>query len=137
MRTIILTMLTAALAGCGPMGLQHAESTPFSGNRLANTLAGRGAGLPLTCLPTGPQWRSDSLQDGRIAYRSGRQLYVGTFAGRCSQLGRPGVVMVTKARQNGICRGDVAEFVDSSTGIPRGVCFFGPFIPYDLGRKFR
>lgn len=137
MRSIIVTILTAALAGCGPMGLQQAETTRFSGNRLANTLAGRAAGLPLTCLPASRQWSSETLDGGGIAYRSGRQIYVGTFEGGCSQYGQPGYVLVTKVRgSTGMCQGDIARIMNSS-GMIVGSCVVGPFIPYGLGSKWR
>ena len=65
MRTIAVNILTAAVASCGPMGLEQRDSTPFSGN-LANTLTGGAAGLPLTCLPAGCQWHSQSLEKAAL-----------------------------------------------------------------------
>jgi hypothetical protein len=138
MRTILVTIVAAALAGCGPMGLQQVGSTPFSGNRLADTLSGKGAGMPLSCLPAGRHWQSQSLDGGGIAYRSGRQAYVQTFEGGCSQYDQPGTVLVTKVRGNGgMCQGDFAQIIDTSSGMNVGTCVIGPFIPYELGRKFR
>ena len=139
MRTITLTILTAALIGCGSpsaTGLQHAGSTPFGGNRLANTLAGKGAGLPMTCLPSG-RWTSQSLEGGGFAFQSGRQVFVGTFVGGCPQAEQPGIVMVSKGIGPSACEGDFVQAVDSSTGRTLGHCVMGPFIPYELGRKWQ
>jgi hypothetical protein len=139
MRKLILLAAAAGLASCtqSPMELQHAGKNPFTGGKsLSNTLAGRGAGLPLNCLPTSGRWRSQSLGDGGLAYRSGGQTYVATFEGGCANLNRIGVVMVTQAGRGGMCQGDTVELIDRSTGMSRGSCRFGPFVPRGFGSKF-
>ena len=135
MRTIIVTILTVALASCAPMGLQQAESKPFGSNRLVDTLAGRAAGSPLTCLPSGRQWRSQTLHGGGMLYRSGGQTYVGTFQGGCPDYGRFGVVATT--RGNSMCAGDAVELRDTVTRRNLGLCVIGPFMPYGIGSKLR
>lgn len=139
MRRMILVIITAALAGCGPTSLQQSGTTPFSGSRLADTLSGRGVGLPMTCLPAGRRWTSHSLDDGGIAYRSGRQTFVGTLQGGsdCSKVGRVGYTLVTRARGGGMCAGDIAQVMDTSTRMIVAHCVYGPFIPYELGHKWR
>jgi hypothetical protein len=119
------------------MGLQQAGTGPFSGNRLANTLSGNAPGSPVSCLPSTHSWTSENLGGGSIAYRSGSRVYIGTFEGGCSRHGRMGYTMVTRARGMGMCQGDIAHIVDTSTGMTVGSCVVGPFIPYDLGRKWR
>ena len=137
MRTTIVTILAAVLAGCGgPMGLHQAGTTTIGGKRLADALTGRAAGSPLSCLPSGRHWTNQASVDGGIAFTSGRQTYVATFGHGCRQLGRPGTALVTRSRGRGMCQGDIAPIVDTSTGITVGSCVIGPFIPYNLGRKW-
>ena len=137
-RTIII-IVAAALAGCGAKSLHQSGTTPFNGRALADTLSGRGAGLPMNCLPAGRRWTSHTLDGGGIAYRSGGQIYVGTFQGGsdCSRVGRVGYTLITRPLAGGLCAGDIADVMDTSTRMIVGHCTYGPFMPYGLGQKWR
>lgn len=135
MRMTVAIICAAALAACGPRTLQQTGTGSLGANRLADALAGRAAGTPRTCLPAGPMWTSESLRDGTIAFRRGNQFYLSTFQGGCSQLGRPGYALVTTVRGPGMCSGDIARIMDTSTGMVVGHCVLGPFVPYrPMGR---
>jgi hypothetical protein len=139
MRTITVTILAVALMGCGGPGvtsLQHATSTPMGGNRIANALTGMAPGSPRSCLPTG-RWTTETLGGGALAFRDGSQLFIGSFVGGCPQSEQPGVVLVSKGMGPSACEGDFVQAVDASSGQTYGHCVMGPFIPYQLGRKFQ
>ncbi len=137
MRTMVPIILTATLAACSPTAnLQQAGTAPMGTNRLADMLSGRAAGSAVSCLPAGRQWETASV-DGAITFRRGSQLYVGTFeGGGCRWYGRPGYALVTRHRGPGLCRGDIAWIMHSSTGEIVGSCMVGPFVPYSAVSKW-
>ena len=135
MRAIIFTIVAAALAGCGPSSLHQTGTSPMGGTRLADALAGRAAGSPLSCLPIVQGWRAEPVEGSALAFRSGSRRYVSSFRGGCPQAGRHGYAVVTTDRGHGLCSGDHAKVVDTSTGMIVDQCIVGPFIPYEaLGK---
>jgi hypothetical protein len=95
-------------------------------------LVGKVAQAPISCLP---HYRSGDMRvidDNTIAFRDGTaRTYIAHMQGGCSNLGFGHYALVT--RQYGsadLCRGDIAQVVDTLSRITVGSCVFGDFVPY-------
>ena len=133
MRSMSLLLLTAALGACatGPEPGRSAEAQAH----LDQLLAGKVAARPISCLP---HYRANDMiviDDGTVAFKSGRTIYRNDFqGGSCPQLGQVNFALVTKTLGSDLCRGDVAEVRDLSAGISVGSCVLGDFVPYSPPR---
>ena len=120
----------AMLASCSTSPVQEVRS-PRAQKELADALAGRIAGKPVTCLPS---YRADDMQiidDWTILFRDGRTVYVQNPRGGCSGIGSRRNVLVTRLwGTNQLCSGDISHLVDPSSGIGGGACVFSDFVPY-------
>ena len=132
LRTTLIAAAAAMLAGsCTTSTVQQAR-TPKAEQRLAEAIAGRVAGEPVSCMPN---YRSATqmqiIDDNTLIFHDGNTVYVQNPPGGCRGLGIGGYTLVT--RQFGasqICEGDINNLVDLRTGMIGGSCVFGPFIPY-------
>jgi hypothetical protein len=132
MRLISLLMLSAVLASCTTAPPTPAMRTAAKQREFEILLAGKTAQPPISCLP---HYRSGDMRvidDETIAFRDGRKrTYVVHMRGGCNELGSGHYALVT--RQVGsadLCRGDIAQVVDTLNGITVGSCVFGDFVPY-------
>ena len=129
-KLIVGLSIAAALAGCSTAPVQQARSARAE-RELADALAGRVAGKPVTCLPN---YRADNMQiidDWTILFRDGRTVYVQNPRGGCPGIGSRRNVLVTRLwGSNQLCSGDISHLVDPSSGIGGGACVFSEFVPY-------
>ena len=129
MRAIPLLLAAAALTGCvtqPPPATRSAEAQA----EFQKLTAGKVAGPAITCLPS---YRSDdmvTIDDGTVAFKNGRTVYVNHLLGECSGLKSGFYTLVTRSSGSGLCRGDIARVADVSTGMIVGSCAVGEFIPY-------
>ena len=131
MRGIALLLIGATLASCAvapqPGRSARAES------RFQQLLAGKVAGPAVSCLPS---YRANDMvviDDQTIAFRDGsRRVYVANLSHSCSNLGSGHYALVTKRYGgSGLCRGDIGQVADLTSGITVGSCVFGDFTPYE------
>jgi hypothetical protein len=133
MRGIGLLLVMASLGACatGPQPARSAQAE----NHLQKLLAGRVAGPPVACLS---DYRTQNLvviDDRTILYRDGRTYYRNDFNGGACENLRIGNALVTKRfGGTGLCRGDIAQVVDFSSGFTVGSCQMGDFVPYTKPR---
>ena len=134
MRGIALLLIATTLASCAaapqPGRSAKAES------RLQNLLAGKVAGPAVSCLPS---YRADDMvviDDQTIAFREGgRRVWVSNLSHSCSNLGSGNYALVTKRYGgSGLCRGDIGQVADLTSGMTVGSCVFGDFTPYEATR---
>lgn len=132
MRSITLLLTAAALAGCAtaPPPGRTAEAEAH----LQKLLANRVPSQPMSCLP---HYRADNMvviDDNTVVFRDGRTVYRNDFqGGTCSRLGSGFYALLTKTYGGtGLCRGDIASVVDTSTGMHVGSCVLGDFVPYRM-----
>lgn len=125
----ILLSAAAALGAC--------TSTPDPGRaqrdsaKLQQALAGRAAGGPVTCLPAYRSRDMTVLDNGTLLFRDGRTVWVNQLAQGCARAGSLGYAMVTRNfGGTGLCRGDIVQLVDTSSGMFGGSCTVGDFVPY-------
>ncbi len=128
-----LTIVTAAvgLAACATAP-QPADRSPEAQRELARYLSGRTAGQPQSCLPTFRSQDMVVVDERTILYRDGsNRVWRNEMNGPCSGLGRPGTAIVTRQfGGGGLCRGEIAQIVDTAAGFTVGSCSFGDFVPY-------
>lgn len=134
MRHIALILAGAGLAACTTAPAPPTRSAQSQG-LYEQLLAGKTAGAPVSCLPPFQANDMRAIDDQTAIFRvSGNKLYVAHFAGSCSNLGEPGYALVTKLRGSStLCRGDISQMVQTSTGAFYGSCVVDSFIPYTAG----
>lgn len=135
MRCMSLLLLTAALGACttGPQPGRSAEAEAH----LQQLLAGKVAARPISCLA---HYRSNDMvviDDNTVVFKNGRTVYRNDFqGGACANLGRGFYALVTRTSGGlGLCRGDIAEILDTSSGMTVGSCVLGDFVPYAAPRS--
>ncbi|WP_309661101.1 hypothetical protein [Sphingomonas sp.] len=130
MRSLSLLILTVAIGGCAPV--QPVERSPQADAHLQSLLAGRTASPPISCLS---DYRSNDMvviDDSTVLFRDGRTVYRNDFqGGSCNHLGSGFFALLTRRTGGiGLCRGDIAEVIDTGTGMTVGSCVIGDFVPY-------
>lgn len=133
MRTLIgTTALAATLAGCMMATVPQGQRSLRAQQTLDRYLTGKVAGRPQSCLP---HYRAEDMvvvDDRTILFRDGsNRIWRNDPVGGCNGLGRPGTALVTRSfGGTGLCRGEIAQVVDTSAGFAVGSCSFGDFVPY-------
>ena len=130
-RLLAAALTTTGLVACAGQPMV-ADRDPRGEARLAQALAGKVAGKPITCLPSYRTNQMEVIDRDTILYRDGRTSYVQHTNGHCYPNGpRGGYYLVTRSfGSSGLCRGDIAQVVDSSSRSFAGSCSFNEFIPY-------
>ena len=72
------------------------------------------------------------IDENTILFRDGaNRVWRTEMRGPCNGLGRPGTALLTKQYgSSGLCSGEIAQVVDTSTGSPIGSCVLSDFVPY-------
>lgn len=97
--------------------------------QLDRLLAGRTAGQPVDCINLFPTTRSTTIERQTVVYEVAGTRYVARFAQGCPELGDNRVI-VTRTPSSQLCRGDIAQIVETTPAFPVGSCVFDGFIPY-------
>jgi hypothetical protein len=136
MRLISILITGAVLASCSTAPPAPTR-TAAKQQEFQQLLNGKVAAAPVSCLP---HYRSGDMRvidDNTIAFRDGSsRVYVARMQGGCANLGSGSYALVT--RQYGsadLCRGDIAQVVDTLNGFTVGSCVFGDFVPYVRPRR--
>jgi hypothetical protein len=129
MRAIPLLLAAAVLTGCMTQPPPATRSAEAEAEFLKLT-AGKVAGPPISCLPSYQRNDMVTIDDGTVAFRNGRTVYVNKLLGECSGLASGFYTLVTRTSGTGLCRGDIARVEDIRTGIMVGSCGIGDFVPY-------
>jgi Family of unknown function (DUF6491) len=129
MRVISTFLAGAALASCTvtapPPGLQAQRE-------YQQLLYGKVAQQPISCLPHYLSNDMRVIDDNTIAFRNGNaRVYIAHMQGGCNGLAGGHNALVTRQYGNAdLCRGDIAQVVDTFNGFTVGSCVFGDFTPY-------
>jgi hypothetical protein len=130
MRPAAFVIIAAAAATCASSAISEPR-TPKSEAALAKALAGKVAGAPVHCLPPQRTNGMTIIDDNTILFtRSSSLVYRNDPPGGCSPLSQGRFALVTKTPGSGLCRGDIAQVVDTVSGFPAGACTLGDFVPY-------
>jgi hypothetical protein len=133
MRKFGIVLVACAVSSCmgAPMGPSPAQVAQ-SQEKFARLTAGKVAGAPLSCLPT---YRSNDMiviDDETIAFRNGPgQVYINHMqGGGCLNIEGGRNALVTRTPSTNLCRGDIAQVLDTAAHMTIGSCVFGDFVPY-------
>lgn len=130
MRGITLLLAGAVLSSCAaaPQPGRSAQAESHFQQLLAGKVAGRSA----ACLPSYRARDMVVIDDQTIAFRDGgRRVWVTNLSNSCNNLGSGHYALVTRNFSSNLCRGDIAEVADLSTGMTVGSCVLGDFTPYE------
>ena len=135
---ILATGGALLLAGCASGGWYGgvdggaAQLSEKQAATMQKALAGKVPGEPVNCISRSDTDNAIKVSDEIILYRASSKLvYRNDLVGSCSGLANGDDIMVI--RQFGTsqqCDGDIIRMVDRMTGMPRGSCSFGKFVPY-------
>ena len=130
MRIMMIAIAATSLAACETVDNQPQQRSVRQQQDFDKQLAGKVAGKPESCLPL---YRSNDMtviDDNTILYRDGRTTYVNKPLGGCNGLGNGGYALVTHSVGSQLCRGDIAQVRDVTTGMTIGSCALGDFVPF-------
>lgn len=132
-RSSVALAIAAGVASCAPMAERTASPAESREDRLALFLGNRLPASPVACVNSHDLRQKEVFPEaGAIALRGrGNTVYLNRFRGQCDNVLRDGLAMVTSTTTGRLCEGDLARFVDTSSGVERGVCALGTFTPYE------
>ncbi|HEX8301434.1 hypothetical protein [Sphingomonas sp.] len=102
---------------------------------LQKLLAGRSAGMPVSCIGQGSATNVTVIDGKALVYRVGSRLYVNT-PDNAARL-RDDDILVTRTFGSQVCSHDVVHLVDRGSQFPRGFVMLGKFVPYSKPAKAR
>jgi hypothetical protein len=130
MRGISLLLLGATLASCTTAPPAPTRSAKAE-KQYQQLLSGKVARAPVSCLPSYHANDMVVIDDSTIAFKEGSgRVYVAHMEGGCSNLGGPYALVTRQVGSSGLCRGDIADVVDTMNHFTVGSCSFGDFTPY-------
>lgn len=124
------TMMLMLASACATTTAARNEAPD---DKLAQALAGKVAGKPVSCISLNDARSSTTYRDA-ILYRSSSKLTYANDLGNCPYL-RENNILVTRATGSQLCRGDIVNMVDRGSGFPTGSCAFSDFVPYRTPAK--
>ncbi|HEV2595685.1 MAG TPA: hypothetical protein VGU01_10840 [Sphingomicrobium sp.] len=131
MRGISVVLAGATLASCTAVPPAPTR-TPESQRDYVLALQGKVPLPPVSCLPNYQAGDMKTIDDNTILFRQGSsRVWVAHMEGPCTGLGSGHYALVThQYGGQGLCRGDIAQVVDTLIRMPVGSCVFGDFTPF-------
>ncbi len=115
----------ALLTLASPVPASRPKLTPEQKVSLA--LTGLSAGEPERCIRLSPR-PSWTVHGSVILFQVGsRHVWKNTTRGQCGGFDD---ILVTRLWRNQLCKGDLIQTVDRTTGHFSGTCVLGEFVPY-------
>lgn len=129
---ISLLFAAGAIALLGSASAEQTSRSPKAQQELAKALAGRVAGEPVNCINDfRSQVRMTVIDDYTLLFRDGGVVYLQNPPGGCANISNSTNALTTRrSSTNQLCAGDINQVVQPSSGIFRGSCAFGRFVPY-------
>ena len=130
MRMLLIAAAATSLMACETMDGQPDQRTARAQQNYDRALAGKVPGKAESCLPMQRSNDMTVIDDDTLLYHDGRTTYVNKPLGSCTNLARGSYALVTRSTGSQLCRGDIANVVDATSGTTVGSCALGDFIPY-------
>jgi hypothetical protein len=132
MRVISVIVAGTVLASCSNVPPPAPVRTADKQREFQMLLDGKVAEKPISCLPSYRSGDMRTIDENTILFRDGSsRVYVNNMQGGCTPLATGHYTLVTRSfGGNGLCRGDIAQVVDTLNGMQIGSCVFGDFTPY-------
>lgn len=136
MRPLALLVIGAALVSCTTTS-EPVQRSPRDQQKLDALLAGKEQGAPMTCLQTYDANDMQIIDDRTVAYRTGRRtVYLMHLSPGCHMLGTGNYALLTRQTGGmGMCRGDIAQVVDTTNRITVGSCGIDAIVPYTAAER--
>lgn len=136
MKRIAIALLLGAAAGaCTTAPEQQPRRSPAGQQSLSRLLAGKTAGKPISCMQ---HYLSADMTpiDGRtVVFHSPGTAYLVQLSPGCDELARGGYALLTTERGGmGLCTGDIARVLDTTTRFTVGSCGVDRIVPYSSRR---
>ena len=131
LRIVVIAAAPALLVlGCATMTGQEPRN-PRAQAALATALQGRTPGQPVDCITNFRTTQMQIIDDWTILFREGSTIYVQKPQGGCRGITSGANTLVTRPfGVNQLCRGDINQLVNLSSGVQAGACVFSDFVPY-------
>ncbi len=127
MRKIISTI--AAVTAAGAVLLSAPALAKATGEeRLAKMLEGREAGEPVSCITLFSSHNLRVINKTALVYKTGSTIYVNRPRDPNSL--NPRDVLIMKRTSSQLCKQDIVNTADQTTGMYTGSVFLGDFVPY-------
>jgi len=132
MRVISVLMAGVVLASCTGGPYSAPVRTADKQREYEIALAGKVPQPPVSCLPHYRSGDMRTIDENTILFRDGSaRVYVAHMQGGCTGLPTGHYALVTHTFGTAdLCRGDIAQVVDTLSRFPVGSCVFGDFVPY-------
>lgn len=127
MRNIMSTIATVTAAGAMLLSVP-AFAKPSGEERLAKMLEGREAGTPVSCINLYDSNNLRVIDKTALVYRTGNVIYVNRPHDPKSL--RPNDVLIMNRTGSQLCKQDMVNTADQTTGMFTGAVFLGDFVPY-------
>jgi len=119
------------IAGCTMSDRPSARADADSRGEaaVAQSLAGRTAGPPQSCINLATSRSNRSFTRDVILFGEGSRIYVNRPRGGCDAL-QEGRALITRTGTSQLCSGDIVQVTDLTSGVTYGSCSLGDFVPY-------
>lgn len=127
--SIALALMLAAPAahsGTAEVKISDKEQAEFD-----KIIKGRTAGEPVSCITRADQDRLTVIGDKYLVYQRSsnpQTIYVNEPYGGCRNAEHN--TLVTRKSTSQLCRGEIAQIKDLTSGMSMGSCSFSAFVPY-------
>jgi len=131
MKKLLLAISAAMLVAAPAASGEKIDLTEKQQTKLDKRLEGRTVGDPVSCIALRDQKNMTVISDDVLLFSSSshaKTIYVNKPYKGCRNADR--LVMVYDRPTTQLCRGEIVQLVDNTTGVNVGSCAFSEFTPY-------
>ncbi|WP_417623010.1 hypothetical protein [Parasphingorhabdus sp.] len=131
MNKLLLAIPAAMLLAAPAMSEEKITLTEKQQAKLDKRLEGRTAGKAQSCISAQDQREMTVISDDILIFGSRRNantIYVNKPYGGCRNADRN--ILSYSRPTSSLCKGEIIQLIDNSTGMSTGSCAFGEFVPY-------
>lgn len=125
---MIRTTLALLLAGATAFSAPAARRDLSDDMKVARVLKDLVPGEPRSCINPSPSGGSEHYGNTALMKDRGGTLYRSQFQNGCEAPEE--YALITRQFGTSLCRGDIVEVKDLTSGMSRGSCVFSEFVPY-------
>lgn len=136
MKRIAIALLLGAAAGSCTTGPEQPPRRSMEGEQsLSRLLAGKSAGQPISCMQHYHSADMTTIDGRTVVFHSPGTAYLVQLSPGCDELGRGGYALLTTEHGGtGLCTGDIARVLDTTTRFTAGSCGIDRIVPYSTRR---
>jgi hypothetical protein len=131
MKKLLFAIPVAMLLAAPAVSGEKIVLTDKQQEKLDMRLDGRTAGEPRTCINHSDQRNMTVVSDDILIFgssRNARTIYVNKPYGGCRNADRN--ILSYSRPTSSLCRGEIVQLIDNTSGMAMGSCAFGEFVPY-------